>query len=63
MRCRIEDGLKTTLAPVSGQPPDRTLVIAESFVGHHEARQALVLSITGVTAILLVESLILLILY
>jgi hypothetical protein len=35
----------------------------ESFPGHHEAREALVLSITGVTAIMLIESLILLILY
>jgi hypothetical protein len=35
----------------------------ERFVGHHEARQALLLSIAGVTAIMLIESLILLILY
>ena len=33
------------------------------FAGHHEAREALVLSIAGVTAIMLIESLILLILY
>jgi len=31
--------------------------------GHHEAREALVLSVTGVTVIVLIESLILLILY
>ena len=31
--------------------------------GHHEARDALVLSIAGVTAIVLIESLILLVLY
>ena len=31
--------------------------------GHHEAREALVLSVTGVTIIVLIESLILLILY
>jgi hypothetical protein len=35
----------------------------DSFPGHHEAREALVLSIAGVTAIMLIESLILLILY
>jgi hypothetical protein len=33
----------------------------ERFAGHHEAREALVLSIAGVTAIMLIESLILLI--
>jgi hypothetical protein len=31
--------------------------------GHHEAREALVLSVAGVTAIMLIESLVLLILY
>jgi hypothetical protein len=36
----------------------------ERFVGHrHEARNALALSVAGVTAIMLIESLILLILY
>jgi hypothetical protein len=35
----------------------------EKFVGHDEAREALVLSIAGVTLIMLIESLILLILY
>jgi len=35
----------------------------ERFAGHHEARDALVLSVTGVTAIMLIESLALLILY
>jgi hypothetical protein len=35
----------------------------ERFAGHHEARDALVLSIAGVTAIMLIESLILLVLY
>jgi hypothetical protein len=34
----------------------------ERFAGHHEATQALVLSVTGVMAILLIASLILLIL-
>jgi hypothetical protein len=33
------------------------------FAGHHDAREALALSIAGVTAIMLIESLILLILY
>jgi hypothetical protein len=31
--------------------------------GHHEAREALVLSVAGMTAIMLIESLVLLILY
>jgi hypothetical protein len=35
----------------------------EKFVGHDEAREALVLSIAGVTLIMLIESLILLMLY
>ena len=35
----------------------------ERFVGHREAREALVLAIAGVTAIMLIESLVLLILY
>jgi hypothetical protein len=33
------------------------------FAGHHEARDALVLSVAGVTAIMLIESLILLVWY
>jgi hypothetical protein len=36
---------------------------AERFAGHHEVREALVLSVAGVTAIVLIESLILLMLY
>jgi hypothetical protein len=36
---------------------------AERFAGQHEAREALVLSVAGVTAIMLIESLVLLILY
>ena len=35
----------------------------ERLAGHHEVRDALVLSVAGVTAIMLIESLILLILY
>jgi hypothetical protein len=35
----------------------------ERFAGHHEARDALVLSVAGVAAIMLIESLILLTLY
>jgi hypothetical protein len=35
----------------------------ERYVGHHEAREALVLSVAGVTAIMLTAYLILLILY
>ena len=45
-------------------PINRTLATKiEQFAGHHEAREALVLSVSGVTAIILIESLILLILY
>ena len=36
---------------------------AERFADHHEVREALVLSVAGVTAIMLIESLVLLILY
>jgi hypothetical protein len=35
----------------------------ERFAGHYEVRDALALSVAGVTAIMLIESLILLILY
>ena len=35
----------------------------DRFAGHHEAKDALVLSVAGVTAIMLIESLVLLILY
>jgi hypothetical protein len=47
----------------SRQPQSRTLVIAERFAGHQEAREALVLSVAGATAIMLIANLILLILY
>ena len=48
----------------SRQPRSRTLAIkTERVVGHHEAREALMLSIAGVTAIMLATNLILLILY
>jgi hypothetical protein len=43
---------------------NRTLAMkTERFAGHHEAREALVLSIAGVTAIMLIANLIFLILY
>jgi hypothetical protein len=35
----------------------------ERFADHHEAREALVLSVAGVTAIMLIESLLLLIMF
>jgi hypothetical protein len=35
----------------------------EGFAGHHEVKEALVLSVAGVTTVMLIESLILLILY
>ena len=47
----------------SPQPRSRTLVIAERFVAHHEAREALVLSVAGATAIMLIANLVLMILY
>jgi hypothetical protein len=43
--------------------PGRREIKIERFAGHHEAREALVLSIAGVTAIMLTAYLILLILY
>jgi hypothetical protein len=42
---------------------DRTLVMKSESVGHHAATQALVLSVAGVTAIVLIASLIFLILH
>jgi hypothetical protein len=50
---------------VSREPTKSKIVVMkiEPFAGHHEAREALVLSIAGVTVIMLIESLILLILY
>jgi len=48
----------------SRQPRSRTLAVkTERVVGHHEAREALMLSIAGVTAIMLATNLILMILY
>jgi len=35
----------------------------ERFAGHHEAKEALVLSVAGVTAVMLIEGLVLMILY
>ncbi len=50
--------------PRSRQPPNRTLIMKiERFAGHREAREALVLSVVGVTTIMLIANLILLILY
>jgi hypothetical protein len=61
--------------PKAPQPPnawghrshqflDRALnVKIERIFGHHEAREALVLAVAGVTAIMLIESLVLLIWY
>jgi hypothetical protein len=52
--------------PGSRQPLifNRSLAMkAEMFVGHHEARQALVLAVAGVATIVLVANLILMILY
>jgi hypothetical protein len=48
----------------SRQRSNRSLAMnIERFAGHHEAREALMLSLAGVTAIMLIESLILLIFY
>ena len=73
------NGLRFSLGSVASTPPEppspcevtaakffyRTLKMKiEPLAGHHhEARDALVLSVAGVTAIMLIESLILLILY
>ena len=53
-------------ATVSGlhQPRSRTLAMkVERFAGHHEEREALMLSVAGATAIMLIANLVLLILY
>ena len=42
---------------------DRTLAMKSESVGHHAATQALILSVVGVTAIVLIASLFLLILH
>ena len=59
-------GLDNPLSPQPlrghGSPLNRSMKI-ERFAGHHEAKDALVLSVAGVTAIMLIESLVLLILY
>ncbi len=67
--------LRGPKAPVPPQPPYVLGVTAatnffiglamkvERFASHNQAREALVLSIAGVTAIMLIENLILLILY
>jgi hypothetical protein len=48
----------------SRKPLNRALLMKiERFASHHEAGEALLLSVAGVTAIMLIESLILLILY
>ena len=66
---RIDNWLRgLTLPPLSprghGSHQIRAMVMKiERFAGHHEAREALVLSVAGVTAIMLIESLSLLILY
>jgi hypothetical protein len=46
-----------------GSQLNRTLAMKAEFASQHEAREALVLSVAGVTAIMLIESLVLLILY
>jgi hypothetical protein len=58
--------LSSQLQRGRGQPLifNRSLAMkTERLVGHHEARDALVLSIAGVTAVILIESLVLLIGY
>jgi hypothetical protein len=50
------------LAPARSRQPLIAMKI-ERLAGHHEAREALVLSVAGVTAVMLIESLVLLILY
>ena len=58
--------MTSNLIPPSRQPliSNRALAMkTERFVGHHEAREALVLSVASVMAIMLIAYLILLILY
>jgi hypothetical protein len=47
----------------SRQLPDRASWKIERFAGHHKARETLLVSVAGVTAIMLIANLILLILY
>ena len=50
--------------PGSRQPRSQTLVMnAERFAGHHEEIEALVLSLAGVTSLMLIAYLLLLTLY
>jgi hypothetical protein len=49
--------------PTDWRPNPELICWIERFFGHHEAREALVLSITGVTAIMLTANLLLLILH
>jgi hypothetical protein len=58
--------MTSNLIPPSRQPPifHRALAIkTEGFAGHNEVRDALVFSLAGVTAIMLIANLLLLILY
>jgi hypothetical protein len=57
------DNLHLSLARHAASFFDRTLAMKSDSVGHHAATQALVLSVAGVTTIVLIASLILLILY
>jgi hypothetical protein len=59
LRFALPHGLGVTGANQIGH----MIMKIERFAGHHEAREALVLSIAGVTVIMLIESLILLILF
>ena len=47
----------------SRQLPDRASWKIERFAGHHKARETLLVSVAGVTAIMLIANLILLIFY
>jgi hypothetical protein len=63
--CPVTSNIVSPPAPWHrGHDSHQTSVMKiERFAGYHEASEALVLSIAGVTAIMLIESLILLILY
>jgi hypothetical protein len=51
-----------TNVPRSREPPNRASIMKiERLAGHHEARDALVLAVAGVTSIMLIANLILMI--
>ena len=55
--------IPSTPSPARSRQPPQMVMKIDRFVRHNEAREALALSMAGVTAIMLIESLLSLILY